>query len=278
MLQASIFEVALKRVTFIDQGREISLSFDGGQHSGTGDRGLPAVPAPETLPLDAETSDLLILRHLPETVTEADFKRMLLTRWELENRNRNINSQLAWGRFFEIGQSKPQGTALEALLPAFRNWSKARAANLPEMLQVEPRGISVNQPGILGFGNTLANPNNLHIGLMECETAIRLSQSRNNYPEHKREMLENACEYFRQASKLPSDVPFLGRTENLPAKRRGKDTRPSVPAHHGTVGARVECARTVPGSRDCPSRRTDRSRRQELSIFWRRPQQFLPLA
>ncbi len=243
--KAVIFKVAMKRITFNDQGQERIIAFDDRQDSGggAGDGELPAVPTPETLPLDAETSDLLILRHLPDTVTDADFKRMLLARWEVENRNRDINTQLPWGRFFEIGQAKPEGGALDAILPAFRDWSKARAANLPETLQIKPQGFSVSQPRIAGFGSTLANPNLLHSGLRQCESAIRWSQAQNNYPEHKRRMLENACEYIRQASKLPSDVLYFGRTESLPAKWRGGGTSVRAPAHHGTVGLRSECHR-----------------------------------
>ena len=248
--KAVIFKVAMKRITFNDQGEERILAFDNEQDSGNDDSELPSVPTPEALPLDAETSDLLILRHLPDTVTDADYKRMLFARWEVENRQRDINAKLPWGRFFEIGQAKPQGDALDAVLPAFRDWSKARAASLPETLQIEPRGVSLNQSGVVGFGSTLTNPNNLHSGLRQCESAIRWSQAQSNYPEHKRKMLENACEYIRQASILPSDVLYLGRTESLPAKWRGKGTSVRVPAHHGTVGARVECAGIISGSRD----------------------------
>jgi len=241
-----MFKVALKRVTFIDQGRELNFDFDNRPDSGNGDSELPVVPTPESLLLDAETSDLLILRHLPETVSDADFKRMLLARWEVENRNRDINSQLPWGRFFEIGQPKPEGRALDAVLPKFRDWSKARAANLPETLQIEPRGLPINQPGLMGFGNTLANPNALQTGLMSCETAVRVSKGQTNYPQHKLAMLENACEYIRQAITIPSDVAYVGDSQSLIAVQRAARTASSSfssPGRHGTVGRRAECNR-----------------------------------
>ncbi|WP_025030974.1 DUF6636 domain-containing protein [Nitratireductor aquibiodomus] len=259
-VKAVVLKVVMKRVMFLDQGEERMIAFDDRQDSGSaaGDGNLPSVPKPETLPLDAETSDLLILRHLPDSVTDADFKRMLLARWEVENRNRDISSQLAWGRFFEIGQAKPEGDALDAILPTFRDWSKARAANLPQAFYLEPYLDPAAQSRIVGFGSTLTNPNNLHSVLMQCETAIRVSQMRNDYPEHKLKMLENACEYIRQASQLPSDVLYVGRAESLPAEWRGKGTSVRALAHHGTVGARVECARTIPGTRDRYCRATEK--------------------
>ncbi|MFC5584211.1 DUF6636 domain-containing protein [Nitratireductor kimnyeongensis] len=251
-VKAVVLKVAMKRVMFLDQGEERMIAFDDRQDSGSAadDGDLPSVPTPETLPLDAETSDLLILRHLPDTVTDADFKRMLLARWEAEKKKRDISSQLPWGRFFEIGQAKPEGDALDAMLPAFRDWSKARAANLPQSFYLEPRRIQTDVPGIAGFGSTLANPNSLHSALMQCDTAIRMAQIQNNFPEHKLKMLENACEYIRQASELPSDVLYIGRTETLPAAWRGKGTSVRALPYHGTVGARVECATTIPSSRD----------------------------
>ncbi len=239
--KAVVFKVALKQILLLDQGRELTFAFTGGQDVKDGDGALPSVPTPETLPLDAETSDLLILRHLTDTVTDDDYKRMLLARWEIERRQRDINSEIAWGRFFKIGQPKPEGGALDAILPAFRDWSKARAANLPETLMMTPRGFPLGEPRIAGFGNTLANPNALRGGLMSCETAVRVGKGQTNFPEHKLTMLENACEYIRQAANLPSNVLYMGRTESLPAKWRGKGTSPLAPARHGTVGLRSEC-------------------------------------
>ncbi|WP_346915729.1 peptidoglycan-binding domain-containing protein [uncultured Roseibium sp.] len=252
--RAVILNVSLKRIALLDRGTPIRFDYD---NNGPADAAKSSqaqnVDVPQSLFLDAETSDLLVLHHLPETVTDPDFVRMLLARWDYENRHRNINEKPVWGRFFEIGQPRPDDQAIQALLPSFRKWSEARAANLPETIRILTNTAYMPGNETRGFGTTFANPNLVNTGLMSCETEVRVMKGQTGTPANKQKTVENACAYIRSAFTKPSNVAYIGRTESLPVdirRNRVATTGAGNPGRHGTVGIRVECGRYSDGRDD----------------------------
>lgn len=133
------------------------------------DQAAPASAAaevvpPETLILDAEAVDLLVLRHAPELFDDRAFERMLIERLARERAasqvrpdSADIRSNLPWGQFFTDPAAGLTPEARTGLLPAFRAWSEARAAALPEALVLVGAGES-----------SQARP------VHDCETAFRM--------------------------------------------------------------------------------------------------------
>ncbi|MBO6510199.1 MAG: hypothetical protein JJ979_17255 [Roseibium sp.] len=244
--KAVLVKVTLKEIIFVDQGTEMRFPYGKPPAEQNQNAKLAGVDVPDTLFLDAETSDLLIVRYLGDTVTDQDFERMLLGRWELERRHRDVNSAPVWGRFFEIGTPKPEAGTLKAFLPKFKDWTRLRAENLPETVRVKKRISAQNGSARLGFGTTFANPNAVSSAVRNCTTELNHLQRQANTQKHTLQMVENACNYLRRASDLPSDVAYIGRSETLKADYRKNLLANSGAGYlerHGSVGVRIECGR-----------------------------------
>ncbi|MFN4155773.1 MAG: hypothetical protein ACK4HF_14060 [Paracoccaceae bacterium] len=89
------------------------------------------VDAPEKLILDPEALDLIVLAKAPELYNDTAIERMLIERLARE-RAAPEGATLPWGRFFADPTLGLPPQARRALLPAFRAWSEARAAQLPK--------------------------------------------------------------------------------------------------------------------------------------------------
>lgn len=107
------------------------------------------VSAPETLILDAEAVDLLVLKHAPALYDDRALERMLIERLARERavlrerlREGETRRVLPWGQFFSDPEAGLTPQARTALLPAFRAWSEARAAVLPDRVSVIRPGQS----------------------------------------------------------------------------------------------------------------------------------------
>lgn len=92
---------------------------------------LSAVP--EALMLDPEGLDLLALSLQPDLYDDAGYRRMLLQRLVKENvAARGGALRLDWDRFFRDPNKPMEESEIDAMLPAFRDWTLARAAALPQ--------------------------------------------------------------------------------------------------------------------------------------------------
>lgn len=119
----------------------------------------PAAPtqitAPRALLLDQEGLDLLALSLDPAIYDDTDWRRMLIERLMRERWFRvepdPVRGDLAWGSFFADPMQTPDPAQMTALMPAFRDWTMARVAALPDRLLM-PRGpVPMGEPQCLGF-------------------------------------------------------------------------------------------------------------------------------
>lgn len=124
------------------------------------------VVPPEALILDAEAVDLLVLRNAPDLFDDRALERMLIERLARERavaQARRPDGQapleLPWGRFFADPTAGLTPAARTSLLPAFRAWSEARAAALPESLV------------LIGAGES-----SRAVPVHDCETAFRTQE------------------------------------------------------------------------------------------------------
>lgn len=137
-------------------GREVGkASFD--QQAvpayGMGDRTVER-PTEAVLPLDAETLDLLLVKHLPDSLSDADWTRMLLARFALEKRPMP-GQTVRWGRHFRNISLEPNTEDTSRLLEAFKAWTRARADMLPAKFQAQfPR----TRETLVRFSSALSEP------------------------------------------------------------------------------------------------------------------------
>ena len=92
---------------------------------------------PDGTPWGAEMTDLLRLRHAPQTVDDKTVERMMITRFNYEARMRE--GQPLWGRFFRDAEKYLTPEVRQTRLAEFRAWSEARAAALPKRLTLRVR-------------------------------------------------------------------------------------------------------------------------------------------
>lgn len=100
----------------------------------------------------AEMTDLLRLRHAPDTVDDKTIERMMITRFDYEARLKD--SSPLWGRFFRKVDSAPTAEDRQARLAEFRAWSEARAAALPGRLTLRLPLHDDNMGKVSPFRNT----------------------------------------------------------------------------------------------------------------------------
>ncbi|MGE0119655.1 MAG: peptidoglycan-binding protein [Dongiaceae bacterium] len=190
------------------------------------DSAAPAVtpPAGDALPLAAETVDLLMVKHLPETVTDKDYDQMLTARWQYEAAVPPEKGEPDWGRFFVPGKPAPSVEQRAALLPRFKDWTVQRAAALPERLRLTYRYVRLDDgsPISVQAPNTPQDGNPIHDSVMvqSCQAEAM------SYPA-----LAPACDYLQGVlENAPEIYPFgLG---------------------YGRAGPRLSCATVLADSND----------------------------
>lgn len=249
--RAIVFSVTPQEIVLVDKDQE--LRFPMAEETSTQSALQPSVRTPDKVYFDAETADLLVARHMPDALTDAEIRRMLLARWHFENSFGNIDDTPAWGRFFEFGQDKPDQTSINSLVDAFRKWTLARAASLPEEFHLNLPHLNLAQKGLAKFGPTLINPNIPSIYLQSCRSRIRTFQIGKHGVDHQVEMIRNACNYIEQAIALPQSTLYLGRLDNLfpePRNRNIASIEYNGMSRFGTVGPRASCQRRHPVGRD----------------------------
>ncbi|CAO1666888.1 hypothetical protein NYA30BAC_03177 [Halomonas sp. NYA30] len=102
----------------------------------------PQITPPEVLMLDHEGIDLLAISVAPEAYDDASYTRMLVERLLKERalagavENVVVPSSVDWGRFFENPTLHVTPPEIERLVPIFREWTLARAAQLPPRVAV----------------------------------------------------------------------------------------------------------------------------------------------
>ncbi|RCW86787.1 hypothetical protein DFP89_104174 [Paracoccus lutimaris] len=110
----------------------------------------PVTAAPEALFLDQEGVDLLALSLDPAVYGDSGWQRMLIQRLVKERwfalEGEALRGDLPWGNFFANPQLTPQADEVAALLPAFRDWTMARAAALPQDLLLPHGPVPQNSP------------------------------------------------------------------------------------------------------------------------------------
>lgn len=91
--------------------------------------------APKALLLDPEGLDLLALAQESGLYDDDAYRRMLLERMAKERiAAKGTPLRLDWGRFFRDPSRQMEPSALDAMLPAFRSWTAARVALLPQQV------------------------------------------------------------------------------------------------------------------------------------------------
>lgn len=137
-------------------GREVGkASFDqqAAPSYGMGDRAVER-PTEAVLPLDAETLDLLLVKHLPDSLSDADWTRMLLARFALEKRPMP-GQTVRWGRHFRNISLEPNTEDTSRLLEGFKAWTRARADQLPAKFQTQ---FGRTRETLVRFSSALSEP------------------------------------------------------------------------------------------------------------------------
>jgi len=110
----------------------------------------PQVTPPDVLMLDHEGIDLLALSVAPEVYDDAAYERMLVERLLKERalagavENAVAPQPVDWGRFFENPTQRLTAPEIARLVPIFREWTQARAAQLPPRVAI-PLGFGLQQ-------------------------------------------------------------------------------------------------------------------------------------
>ena len=90
------------------------------------------ISPPERFYLDHETVDLFALASAAELYDDGSFRRMMLERIAKERFYAKNEAVAPWGMFFKNSHLELTEKTLTELLPAFTDWTKARAAALPD--------------------------------------------------------------------------------------------------------------------------------------------------
>ncbi|WP_366657912.1 hypothetical protein [Fodinicurvata sp. EGI_FJ10296] len=102
----------------------------------------PDILPPDVLMLDHEGLDLLAVSLAPEAHDDTAYTRMLVERLLKERslagepENAELPVSVEWGRFFDNPSLPLTEPELARLLPVFRDWTRARAANLPSQVAI----------------------------------------------------------------------------------------------------------------------------------------------
>lgn len=120
---------------------------------GAGDRAIER-PTEAVLPLDAETLDLLLVKHLSASLNDADWIRMLYARFALEKRPMP-GQTIRWGRHFRNISLEPEAKDIPRLLESFKAWTRARADMLPLKFQTQ---FGRTRETLARFSSALSEP------------------------------------------------------------------------------------------------------------------------
>lgn len=120
---------------------------------GAGDRAIER-PTEAVLPLDAETLDLLLVKHLPASLNDADWTRMLYARFALEKRPMP-GQTVRWGRHFRNISLEPEAKDIPKLLEGFKAWTRTRADQLPTKFQTQ---FGRTRETLARFSSALSEP------------------------------------------------------------------------------------------------------------------------
>ena len=233
-----LFETTPKEIVLMDKGEPIRIDLNAQDPSKAG------ISMPASLPLDAETSDLLVVRHMPESLTDADYERMLLGRWYYEASFNDSGDTPRFGRFFDYRQPKPDKAQAAALVPAFRDWAQSLAGMLPDRFVLNFARVYAGQPGIAGLAQPFPQqtiPNRYGRG---CDSTLAALKRQDGTPENMILMTANACSYLNHTEAQPPNIGFFGHPEYLTRQARAQWS-PSLAgqgvSRHGTVGLRSNC-------------------------------------
>lgn len=91
--------------------------------------------------LNYETVDLLLVKHAPDRVSDEMYLHMLASRWSHERSSpRGMVPRGQLPRFFKANQPPPNVVDSRAMLPAFKEWARREAENLPDTFQALVNG------------------------------------------------------------------------------------------------------------------------------------------
>ncbi len=114
---------------------------------------VPMVPvageAPDSLPIDSEYIDLLMVRARDGALDESTYLRMMEDRRLREKAAADIGFALPWGSFFDAPENEFNAMQRRDLLPAFTEWTRTRAAMLPETVYVQTHAAGQTGPAAL---------------------------------------------------------------------------------------------------------------------------------
>ncbi len=199
-----------------------------------------------SLPWNAETADLLLVRHVPESLDDATIERMLLARWHYETSFNNSEADPDWGRFFVKGKQKPDRPARLGLLEKFKEWTVARAEALPETFTLRMRHYGLNEPGPVKFGTPSYDYQSVHFVISSCRNSVTFLARQEPLAPHKSESYKNACDFLEHATTIPDPAIYLGKTDFLNVEKRNQTRKvlafqDVIP--EGSVGPRSLCRR-----------------------------------
>lgn len=256
---------------------------------GPSEAGAPPITPPDVLMLDHEGIDLLTVSIAPEVLDDTAYERMLVERLLKERAlagaagNAVVPTAVAWGRFFENPTQRLTAPEIARLVPIFRDWTQARAAQLPPRVAI-PLGFSAQQQhaetGCNGLTEVIANAVGRRNTAAFDDYASHMPEAilpesgmrfGGNWPPRagpdrlwvsEGRAVTNgtraACHYVQRQSGRDSDLPDLEQARYADALVRIK-AQPSLQASIVFSGAtyiadldEVTFARTAPARMDAP--------------------------
>ena len=248
-----VFDAKPIKAVFLDehQSIEIPLTARMGMAGGTDAEQAPANTSPVTL--NAEVTDLVLVRELADQIGSDDYQRMLLARWHYEQKFQDVDQKPDGGRFFEFGQAKPSVGEIESLSVRFRDWVGKRSIALPRRFVLDKMALPLLSPGLHRIGQPSLDPGIAQNMVNSCGYRIQLAQGKVQTRDHQLQMLQNACAYLGAAANHIGGISHFGGPDLLESEIR----KSNYGAHEvrqryspaGTVGIRAAC-RTRPDWRD----------------------------
>jgi hypothetical protein len=256
---------------------------------GPSEAGAPPITPPDVLMLDHEGIDLLTVSIAPEVLDDTAYERMLVERLLKERAlagaagNAVVPAAVAWGRFFENPTQRLTAPEIARLVPIFRDWTQARAAQLPPRVAI-PLGFNTQQQhtetGCNGLTEVIANAVGRRNTAAFDDYASHMPEAilpesgmrfGGNWPPRagpdrlwvsEGRAVTNgtraACHYVQRQSGRDSDMPNLDQARYADALVRIK-AQPSLQASIVFSGAtyiadldEVTFARTTPARMDAP--------------------------
>jgi len=240
-----VFDARPISATFLDAGQKIEIPLTAQTEvsaEAANDR-APANRLPVTL--NAEVTDLILVRELADELGPEDYRRMLLARWHYEQKFQGVDQRPEGGRFFEFGQAKPSAGDIESFSARYRDWVGQRSEALPQRFILDKMAIPLLSPGRYRIGQPGLDPAIARNMATACGHRIQQAQRKVQTREHQLQMLQNACAYLEAAAGHPGGLSHFGGPDLLESKIR----KSNYGAHEirqryspaGTVGIRAAC-------------------------------------